>query len=424
MTKKPFTLNKKRLTLMTASAALVLSLASPMVLADHGGEHDADGNPIVEPVDETPVAEPVDETPVEEPVDEAPIDQPEAPPMDDSDVPIVPFDPEDPTAGADEPLPEDPAPEDDTGTEPEPTPVPEVEPAPEDEVVEDVPVVDNGDMNPDSPVRVIVKFVDQDGNEIAEPVNLKGDVGMAYRAVNADVSGYEIAGLDGDEYGVFTASQATVTYTYNDLSLPAPTPEPEDEELPPVETPVDEGETPPPMDDSDVPLVPVTPPTDGETTPVEPPATDENEDEVTTPVEAPEMDDTGVPVVENDGNANASGRDADGNLISDKVCDDFTTQAGAKAYADKYGRADLDADSDGIFCESLPAGEDKKVEDKAAAVVVNDKDGDKTESGELKAIPQASAETNWFVMAMGAMATAGAAFMLYMRREKPGASQE
>lgn len=396
MMNKPFTLNTKRLTLMTASAALVLSLASPMVFADHGGEHDADGNPIVEPV--VPADPPVDEP--TESVEEPPVDAP----MDDSGEVIVPFDPEDPTAGLDEPLPPDETVVD-TGTEPAPTPVPEVEPEPAAEP--EIPVVDSGDMNPDSPVRVIVQFVDEDGSEIASPVNLKGDVGMAYRALNIQIPGYELSGPpEGEDVGVFTASTSTVTYTYLNLAVAAPVPDAE--ALPPVELPVDDEVTPapvdPPMDDNDEVLVPITPPTGDVTTPVAPtpvdPPMDDN-DEVIVPITPPTGNvTTPAEPSKTDGTDSGRGRDDDAMDDSDEVL----------------------VDKDG----NVLGGQDESAvdADKDAAAALNKKDGTDAESGELKAIPQASAETNWFTVAMGLMATAGAAVMLHMRRLKPGIKPE
>lgn len=391
MTNKPFTLNKKRLTLMTASAALVLSLATPMALAANDDAPMDDGDEEIVPFDpEDPTAGLDDPLPEDE--DE---------PIDDSDEPIVNPDPEpeepvvepepDPETPIEEPAPEpDPEVGEDTGTEPEPTPVPEVEPDPE--VEPETPVVDSGDMNPDSPVRVIVQFLDEAGNEIAPPVSLKGDVGMSYRALNVAVDGYELTGPPtGNEYGVFTDAQATVTYTYANLSAPAPTPAPDDENLPPVVTPEnpEEDDTTAPetpvveeddeMDDSDEDLVPITPP--GE------------EDDTTTPV------------------------DEDG-LGSDE---DAVMEDGDEVIVDADGN-----ELDGQDKEATDDKTDEKEDKVAPIAAIDDKTGGngKTKSGELKAIPQASAETNWFMVAMGVMATAGAGVLLYMRRLKPGASQE
>lgn len=390
MIKKPFTLNTKRLGLMASSAAIVVAMAAPVALADEPGLDtpiDDSLEEIVQPSDEEE-PEPGLDTPIEEPpVVEDPAPEPE--PGDDTPIeepPVVDPEPE-PEPGDDTPIEEPPVEEEptpdpgDTGTEPDPTPVP-----PEDPIEEDPTPVDDEEPSDEVtlPIRVMVHFVDEAGNPTAESVGIRGEVGDAYFAENLEIPGYEITGVEGAEKGTFTDEMINVTYTYmalgeNDPTDPAPT-EPEE---PGDDTPIDDsGEE----LDEDAP-------------------TDNSDDEE--PTDETPIDDSDEELDE-DAPAAGNGDPTEGDSDETPVDDS----------AEDVKESVTDEDSTNVAVdESLERGEAPvaKVADGTNAADVK-----KANDGELKAIPQASADTNWGMIGAGIAALGAAAAMLFGRREKSG----
>lgn len=376
MIKKPFTLNTKRLGLMASSAAIVVAMAAPVALADEPGLDtpiDDSLEEIVQPSDEEE-PEPGLDTPIEEPpVVEDPAPEPE--PGDDTPIeepPVVDPEPE-PEPGDDTPIEEPPVEVEpdpgDTGTEPDPTPVP-----PEDPIEEDPAPSDDSDEPADDvtlPVRVTVYFVDEAGNQLAEPVGIRGEVGDAYFAENLEIPGYEITGVEGAEKGTFTDEMINVTYTYMALGTDTPTDPAPTEPAEPAE-PGDDT----PIDDSDEEL--------DEDAPV---GNDEDEPTDETPVD--DSDEVG----------------ADETPVDDSAeeADDATT----------------DEESSTVAVDETLERDDASVADVSDGT--NAAEVKKADDGELKAIPQASAETNWGMIGAGLAALGAAAAMLFGRREKSGA---
>lgn len=233
MRKQSFVLNKKKLIMMTASTVIVLSLATPVILAD----------------------EPGFDTPIDDSLEEL---QPIAPTEPGIDVPI------------DDSLEEPP-------TKPVPPVAPVVEPAVEDATKG---FVTDPSQNPTLKVRVIVLHVDEKGKEIFKPQELRGDVGMSYMAMNLNIDDYEITSTTGaPTKGVFTNNVVKVTYTYMFLGSTIPTTPTE----PPTTEPGDDTI----IDDSGEEIV--TPPTtDGGDTPV----TNEDDVDAILPVDEEVIDDS------------------------------------------------------------------------------------------------------------------------------------
>ncbi len=61
---------------------------------------------------------------------------------------------------------------------------------------------------------VTAKYVDEDGNELADPEIFSGLIGESYQTEAKEIEGYELVSVDGDEEGTFTTDEQTVTYTY------------------------------------------------------------------------------------------------------------------------------------------------------------------------------------------------------------------
>ena len=77
--------------------------------------------------------------------------------------------------------------------------------------------------------RVIVRYVDEDGNEIAESVTLTGNVGDAYKAEQKAIDGYGFKRLlegSAPAEGTFSAETQTVTFVYAKKSEPGKPGEP------------------------------------------------------------------------------------------------------------------------------------------------------------------------------------------------------
>ena len=61
---------------------------------------------------------------------------------------------------------------------------------------------------------VIVKYVDESGNEVASSKTLTGNIGSAYTTSAASVSGYALKTTPSNATGTYTSSAITVTYVY------------------------------------------------------------------------------------------------------------------------------------------------------------------------------------------------------------------
>ena len=71
--------------------------------------------------------------------------------------------------------------------------------------------------------KVIVKYVDEQGNEIAESVTLTGNVGDSYTTAAKDIDGYELKTTPANATGAYTEADQTVTYVYAKKSEPVKT---------------------------------------------------------------------------------------------------------------------------------------------------------------------------------------------------------
>ena len=67
---------------------------------------------------------------------------------------------------------------------------------------------------------VTVKYVDEDGKEIAESVTLTGNVGDAYETAAKDIEGYELKATPANAKGAYTEADQTVTYVYQKVTEP------------------------------------------------------------------------------------------------------------------------------------------------------------------------------------------------------------
>lgn len=61
---------------------------------------------------------------------------------------------------------------------------------------------------------VVVKYVDEDGNEIALPNTFTGEVGQKYGTTGKDIPGYSLIGVQGEDRGTFEADGTEVVYVY------------------------------------------------------------------------------------------------------------------------------------------------------------------------------------------------------------------
>lgn len=76
------------------------------------------------------------------------------------------------------------------------------------------------DMNELDAGDVIVKYVDEDGNEVADTEVLSGQIGDTYTAVKKDIEGYEFVRMREDSAnpeGTFTSEEQTVIFVYKKL---------------------------------------------------------------------------------------------------------------------------------------------------------------------------------------------------------------
>ena len=75
--------------------------------------------------------------------------------------------------------------------------------------------------DPDGPSEgtVIVKYVDEAGNEIAASTTQKGTVGTSYTTTAKTISNYDLITIPNNATGKFTASTITVTYVYAEVGF-------------------------------------------------------------------------------------------------------------------------------------------------------------------------------------------------------------
>ncbi|MDY4079597.1 MAG: type I pullulanase, partial [Clostridium sp.] len=75
------------------------------------------------------------------------------------------------------------------------------------------------DPNGPSEGTVIVKYVDEAGNEIATSTSQKGTVGTSYTTTAKTISNYDLITIPNNATGKFTASTITVTYVYAEVGF-------------------------------------------------------------------------------------------------------------------------------------------------------------------------------------------------------------
>ncbi|MCI7441747.1 MAG: type I pullulanase, partial [Clostridium sp.] len=75
--------------------------------------------------------------------------------------------------------------------------------------------------DPDGPTEgtVIVKYVDEAGNELAASTTQKGTVGTSYTTTAKTISNYDLISIPNNATGKFTASTITVTYVYSEVGF-------------------------------------------------------------------------------------------------------------------------------------------------------------------------------------------------------------
>ena len=66
---------------------------------------------------------------------------------------------------------------------------------------------------------VIVKYVDEAGNELAASTTQKGTVGTSYTTTAKTISNYDLISIPNNATGKFTASTITVTYVYSEVGF-------------------------------------------------------------------------------------------------------------------------------------------------------------------------------------------------------------
>ncbi|WP_162258972.1 MucBP domain-containing protein, partial [Weissella kandleri] len=98
---------------------------------------------------------------------------------------------------------------------------------------------DNTPVMPVQDGTLTVKYVDENGKEIAKSVVTKEKAGTAYKTEKKDIEGYTFKEVKGNEVGKYVAGNQTVTYVYtkNDNHNVTPT----DPNKP--DTPNDSGQT-------------------------------------------------------------------------------------------------------------------------------------------------------------------------------------
>ena len=64
---------------------------------------------------------------------------------------------------------------------------------------------------------VVVRYVDEEGNSIADPVIISGKVGDPYKTTQKDIENYEFIRIDGQPEGELTKDKIEVTYIYSKI---------------------------------------------------------------------------------------------------------------------------------------------------------------------------------------------------------------
>lgn len=87
--------------------------------------------------------------------------------------------------------------------------------------------------------KLIVKYQDTEGNELAPDETTSGKVGEGYQHDGKDIDGYTFVKAEGHQEGTFTREDQTITYVYEKVDTPT-TPEnpatPSETETPTTET--------------------------------------------------------------------------------------------------------------------------------------------------------------------------------------------
>lgn len=87
--------------------------------------------------------------------------------------------------------------------------------------------------------KLIVKYQDTEGNELAPDETTSGKVGEGYQHDGKDIDGYTFVKAEGHQEGTFTREDQTITYVYEKVDTPT-TPEnpatPSEPETPTTET--------------------------------------------------------------------------------------------------------------------------------------------------------------------------------------------
>ncbi|MEI3614461.1 MucBP domain-containing protein, partial [Pseudogracilibacillus sp. SO30301A] len=66
--------------------------------------------------------------------------------------------------------------------------------------------------------KVVVKYVDEDGNPLADPDSLTGEVDSPYETKPKDLNGYKLVKTPDNATGKFTEEEQTVTYVYKPVN--------------------------------------------------------------------------------------------------------------------------------------------------------------------------------------------------------------
>ncbi|MFA1822385.1 MucBP domain-containing protein, partial [Virgibacillus oceani] len=77
-------------------------------------------------------------------------------------------------------------------------------------------------VEPTPGAPVDVEYVDENGNPIADPEQLTGNIGDPYEAQPKDIDGYELVEVPSNETGEFGEDPQTVTYVYTPVVEPTP----------------------------------------------------------------------------------------------------------------------------------------------------------------------------------------------------------
>ena len=62
--------------------------------------------------------------------------------------------------------------------------------------------------------KVTVRYVDQDGNDLADNEILTGQTSTEYNTEAKEIKGYKLVSIEGNETGEFTLEETVVLYVY------------------------------------------------------------------------------------------------------------------------------------------------------------------------------------------------------------------